>query len=885
VTATGNDWLPETELINSNPTSNLQERRRTLRRYNLNNESDTDSGFEGEFQVTVRRTRNQNRFPVRERPTTRSEARKRRLDGEEIEFLELQPPTRQRRTETPAVNESVEQIIIDPPIAQTTPIIDLPQSPLLVNVPPTPPTFDTPQIQTMAHNEQGEVNGFTARVEKPYYAINWECLLDIQKTGIKSMLNLETNSDGIAAQAALDHLYGLYHTDQNPSVTLTRIGGDEAIVALTAVVYGLNRWTTEEWMTGAKREAAKSILEASVEMIYNVWHLMPTAGDDFRQDFLLKAKKIDVLFRRLLNLEMKNFVPTPLVGLLITEPEPMDQGNNIPIFNPQMPPPNFPTANNDFLSGSSGYNYRHPSGYEYPPNMQAPPRTFTAFTQNQVPPNQSYTQAPPSTHTAFTQNQVPPNQPYMQAPPSTHTAFTQNQVPPNQHNMQAPPRTFNQNAPPSYGNSSFPRFDQSNESPHDQSYTNAPPSNGQGNNFQFFSNADTAGTRNQNRAANSNSYMPSGAGEYRTFSTERRKFDDTALKITNTIKSWPNKFDGIRGNISQFVRTWFTRVNDEITEEMVLANVEYLLEGDALQWHKVFGHVYQNWYDYTKAMNTYFSKGKSEHELKADFEDSRHHMREKEDFMSYLTRLQTMANKLLQPPSAEAFFERVKRGLTHEYFTCKLSSRDIEDLMSKCVEFENSRKPSKTVSADPFGWIKERTVLRPFKQQNSATTASKPASTSWNDKDKFKNQNFQRKPPTDFGNKFNRFGNNPNFRRTTSDTRGSNSKDPKSLNEIELEKDEEVLELTRGKVRQITDADREHIQSVVEKRDSLASALDMDEAQYAAYMGASTCENCRERGHTVEYCEFAINGMWFEHCTECHAPNESTDSCSNCSKN
>jgi hypothetical protein len=191
-----------------------------------------------------------------------------------------------------------------------------------------------------------------------------------------------------------------------------------------------------------------------------------------------------------------------------------------------------------------------------------------------------------------------------------------------------------------------------------------------------------------------------------------RKFDDTELKIVNTIKSWPNKFDGTQGNFIQCVQSWMQRTNEDITPTKVLANVEWLLDGEALKWHKLFGTSIKEWDEYVSKLQAYLNRGKSQTEIEADFNDSRHNQKRNEEFVPYFTRLKALANKLTVQPGEEKLYERVKRGLQAEYFTCRITASSLTDLMAKCAEYENNklshhRTESSIRTSEPFSWMRD----------------------------------------------------------------------------------------------------------------------------------------------------------------------------------
>ncbi|KAG5678811.1 hypothetical protein PVAND_008445 [Polypedilum vanderplanki] len=383
---------------------------------------------------------------------------------------------------------------------------------------------------------------------------------------------------------------------------------------------------------------------------------------------------------------------------------------------------------------------------------------------------------------------------------------------------------------------------------------------------------------NQNARAEANQAPPNMRGSVEPEVMERsqfmpRRFDDTELKIVNTIKSWPNKYDGTQANLVQCVESWMQRTTDIITPAKVLNNIEWLLEGDALAWHKLFGTSIQTWDEYVARMQSYMNRGKSQPEIEADFNDSRHNQKPHEDYVSYYTRLKAMSNKLTIPLTEEKLYERVKRGLRAEYFTCRITARDLTDLMAKCADFENSRvyneEYERVTSSESYEWIKDhqKRERENFSRNNRGRSPFKP---------------FPRRESGD-----NRPGfsgrRNPRWEhRESNENRKIEGRRYYNINESSGEEEEEIPELSRGDVRAMHESDEEFVNlRGVEVRD-YAQKLNMTKRDFEKYQANQRCSNCRYRGHTIDQCPDAKRGLWYEHCRKCYRPKVSTDNCPNC---
>ncbi|KAG5670721.1 hypothetical protein PVAND_000965 [Polypedilum vanderplanki] len=333
------------------------------------------------------------------------------------------------------------------------------------------------------------------------------------------------------------------------------------------------------------------------------------------------------------------------------------------------------------------------------------------------------------------------------------------------------------------------------------------------------------------------------------------KFDDTELKIVNTIKSWPNKYDGTQGNLVQCVESWLQRTTNIITPEKVLANIEWLLEGDALAWHKLFGTTIGNWEEYVNKMLSYINRERSQPEIEADFNDSRHNQKQKEDFVTYYTRLKAMSNRLTVPLSEEKLYERVKRGLRAEYFTCRITARDLTDLLAKCADYENNKKhgqePERALTSESYEWMNN------FKRREQ-------------NRDSFLNKAYERNSVKPFNRKYSTES-RPHFsgeRKKFWDRKKDKEREGRRFYQMTDssgdDEEEETPELSRGHVRALHESDEEYINMREIEMKDYTQKLNMSKRDVERYQSYQRCTNCRYRGHTVDQCPDAKRGIWDE---------------------
>lgn len=382
-------------------------------------------------------------------------------------------------------------------------------------------------------------------------------------------------------------------------------------------------------------------------------------------------------------------------------------------------------------------------------------------------------------------------------------------------------------------------------------------------------------TRPPPNMPNANS-SPQSSAQTQQQNTQRR-FDDTQLKIVNTIKSWPNKFDGSQGNFAQHVQEWLKRSTEAIDELTILTNVEYLLEGEALKWHRTFGRSIDNWYDYAKAMSAHVNKGKTDEQMRADFEDSRHDQRSNEDFVTYLTRLQKSANKLTKSLSESELLERIKRGLLAEYFVCKLTANSLNNLMASCTDLESKKhKKGSNSDTDPYAFLKDR--AGPSHQQQGWVQQQQNMS-QWRGSEKQRDNTRHNSGRQRWWNNNNKNNSSPTTANNVTNVRGMEEENP---NDEQVVADDIPPALSRGNAREINDEDREYLEFRETQILKFAQEQNFDKNALERYRARQRCSNCHKSGHTVDQCYHARRGVWFEHCKNCETPNAITRFCPKC---
>jgi hypothetical protein len=355
-----------------------------------------------------------------------------------------------------------------------------------------------------------------------------------------------------------------------------------------------------------------------------------------------------------------------------------------------------------------------------------------------------------------------------------------------------------------------------------------------------------------------------------------RKFDDTELKIVNTIKSWPNKFDGQQGHFKIYVESWMARITEDITAQKILTNIEWLLEGEALKWHKIFGTNIHDWEEYVTKMQNFLNRGKNDVEIEADFNDGRHNQKKNEKFVTYYTRIKALSNKMKNPPSEARLFERIKRGLHNDYFFCKISATDTNDLMSKCAEYEAtlpmSSRYETSVNHDPFAFLKDK--------QTKNIDEKFPFNNNSNNRTSFGNKPFTDRRQGQFHDYRNKFWSKNRF-----SSEKTNEKVVNVMAQNESDEESERPELTRGNPRDIEESDVEFLEMRETEILDLMQSMNMNAVEYKKYQERQKCQNCHEKGHTIDQCPIARRGIWFEHCKKCGTTNVTFNNCPKCTKN
>lgn len=781
----------------------------------------SDSEDEQNFHVSIKKLKS--RINSMEERLTRQTAQRKRAAGEEVTFASPLPP-RTRKTKRPRISNNERPLT---PATYSTPIS------------PNPPHFSFPFSPIRSNMASNAANDNTAPPNEIPLIINRHYMarpvpnfkIDFNQLSEKQKL-LHIHMRGQPQNVTADQMNAIYEDEQiyytglnqNPSLNHQRVNVYEALSSLQETVLEMFAWKHEEWRGEENKQRAKSKLEAAFDIIFNIWHELDSSTIEIKSKAMQIINELDLLYNRVLDMTFMKHLKSPLMV--------------IGMFNPLIPPPNIPQCHQNFAHINNAVNL-------------TPTRTTTENNVN-------------GTNRAQGPSQNLNNNNYYNGANRTRIISSNNDG--NNGTNRAHINNFHTEEaaqsvvePMDYQNEYMQRQDR----PYEQN----------------------AGTSNMRGSQNNNFTGTNRAQEQP--SNYRRKFDDTGLKIVNTIKSWPNKFDGRQGNFNRFVESWLQNVTDDIPAETILNNIEYLLEHEALDWHRIFGRGYDNWYDYANAIQTYFNQGRTDNEIEAEFESNEHNQKENENFMAYLTRIQSMANKLTQPINANKLFERVKRGLHSEYLICRLSAKDMKDLMAKCATIESTKATLKKEKGDydPFEWLKHRSTAidNKYAAKREEHKTKNNEKSNWNKKiSNFRPKGSYNYPSSSRQNYPQRYWKKFNNRHHMS------SGNPK-VNELEAVSDGEnectyEPELTRGQARELNSSDEEflemkemHIINQIEK-------YNMSNEDFACFQTTQICSNCHIKGHSVDQCDHAKKGIWFEHCKKCNKPNVTSNNC-NCSKN
>jgi hypothetical protein len=711
---------------------------------------------------------------------------------------------------------------------------------------------------------QVQNNNNYARRPRPNFVINFDHLTERQKILHRMMREQEANANSEVMNKIYNDELIYYALNQNPAINHPRVNLRDAILACQEVVIEIQTWRFENWKNAENKEYCKSLLEASFDTILNILHETATSPPEITRTIYQIMYDLDMLYFRMLRiLNIVNMAtPMDMMGLI----NPLRQATQSPLVQNNQLGPTFvhqqPVNINNMAINNQG------------PQQQMPITNEPTFAQNRVG-NINNTNNNANIAQQMQRNAY--NGP-------TTAQMQQNRMNPNLNNQNemitepslnvGTPRRFQQNARTFNSNNLMPNAPSPNMRQDSRNMNNETP------NSPFLNLPNVSSPFSSPNAFN-----------------VRRKFDDSALKIVNTIKSWPNKFDGTQGNFMHHLSSWLEKTNEDITPEMVLKNIEYLLEGEALKWHKLFGKCHQGWYEYAKGMQNFLNRGRSDHEIEAEFEHSNHNQKQDEDFITYLTRIQTMANKLTMPPSHEKLYERIKRGLHADYLICKITAQNLSDLMAKCAEYESTKMAKSTEKAgvyDPFGWIKDRVVhmdaqpaIQDLQEIDMNYAGHRPKfNNNWhqyrNQEDKWKPQSQFNKPRINnkvpFQNKF------WNYRDKNVKSGDNNDNALRHMPENDSD-DDNPPELTRGIPRPIDDADKEYLNEKAVDTSTMIRNLKMNENEFLAFQQAQICTNCHVKGHTIDRCPDAQKGVWYEHCKRCYKPNAKIESCAQCKKN
>ena len=721
-----------------------------------------------------------------------------------------------------------------------------------------PTIFENPNINNMASPQANFPR------PKPNYKTKFGNLTNHLKIIHRIMRKQAPTVTDEVMDRIYEEEYIRYNLNENPSLYFDRILLRDAVQAMQEVSLELMSWQFNDWCEVDKQLKAQSLLEGVMDVIFIVWHELFAMDNGqllyLKQTAWKHVYELDMLYNRLLNICYNLNMKSPLTVLGYRNPLMNNQQNPLitnqtnPSFN--ISPPQIVIPNGTPMNNGSNYVQQHAMLNVFPLNNNGPNNVQNIHTNNNEY-NLVQENIPQSNNNGFNNvqssriNNNGPNYVQHNIQPST-SAINLNQSGNNGSN-----NVHNINA----SNNGFNNTQQTQRMELDDDYDHA------------FHNQSTAYTNRQNNLSQRHAFRNNRFASDNQPDLTRRKFDDTELKIVNTIKSWPNKFDGCQGHFKQYVESWMLRVNEDITPQKILANIEWLLEGEALKWHKIFGININDWQEYERKLQSYLNRGKNDVEIEADFNDGRHNQRKSESFVAYYTRIKALSNKMKEQPSEARLFERIKRGLHNDYFFCKISASDTNDLMSKCAEYEATlplaSKQENQYKYEPFKFLKD-------KPRNEEIR--KPSYQFSNNRQKFgekwepKQNNFP-----DYRNKF--------WGRHRSQPENTNDKSLNAMITDDSDEEVEIPELTRGNPRELDDSDREYLEIREMEIVDYAQKMKMNPSDYKNYQERQKCQNCHVIGHTIDQCPLARRGVWFEHCKKCGTTNVTFNNCPNCTKN
>lgn len=753
---------------------------------------------------------------------TRAQFRARRQAGENIE---LHPPTlpriKRRRRVSP-------QILFINPVAHST----------------------------LSQNTQNTMNNINISRPKPNFKIKFDDLPESLQNATRQVRNQNPDIDAEDMNEIFETEYVMYNLGQNPFQHFVKIPLADIVPILQEIALTLCQWNINEWRQAEKQKIAQSMMEAALDLIFLQWsEIFPYRAVPYLQSIAYHhTTQLNTMYQNMLNICYLHHLQSPLSMAMGNNEEVINAMSQINLNNPnpnglnnvpttsQWTPTNNQQVQNNVANNNMPQTLNETS--QEPPSITNAPNHVQSNMNGQIPVNNGpHTQdfsIPPFLTSIPTNFSVPP--------PNINTSNAPNNA---QHNIR---NNSSSGGNTTINNNNHQDMDWEDNSLNTQ-HLNPNSQNQTDHRYSPMRRRANAGT-NSNDVSNES----------------RRKFDDTELKIANTIKSWPNKFDGTHGHFQQYAEIWLSRSNNDISPQKILSNIEYLLEGEALKWHKTFGINISNWQTYGNQMQAYLNRGKNDNEIEADFNDGRHNQKKNENFITYYTRIKALSNKIKNVLPEMKLFERVKRGLHADYFLCKITANSINDLMAKCNEYEATlsmtRKTESNPTYNPYSFVHERNNSDQAQRFRPPMNTQKNYSHPSTSKEQHTNQKI------DFRSRFwsNKNPNTPknNMNAMAEESTDSESDDPEN---------------TRGNPRELTDEDRQYLEIAETETLNLIQHTNMSANEFRQQQSKQKCQNCHLRGHTIDQCQLAKHNVWFEHCKKCGTVNVTINNCPKCSKN
>lgn len=168
-------------------------------------------------------------------------------------------------------------------------------------------------------NPTMKFHNFKPRV-RPNFKIRHELLTPSLKSLSLYMKNLGYATSTEIINDIIEREFLDYDNFRNPSLTHFRLPIADAFRCLQETSNYIASWGLNEWNLKQKQLEAQSILEASFDVIFNVWHLFEAQSAETRETFEKEVFQLDFLYRRMLSICFLTHLKSPLQKLGIHNP-------------------------------------------------------------------------------------------------------------------------------------------------------------------------------------------------------------------------------------------------------------------------------------------------------------------------------------------------------------------------------------------------------------------------------------------------------------------------------------------------------------------------------------------------------------------------------------